>query len=162
MSGSRKLLLFGGFTLAAFGMLYGLHYALFVEHQTLDGMGNSLAESFVSVANQNPQQARSAIQTYGAIKYEYVRQVDAHSHWGGLAMLMIVLGMVFDKVGFAENIRRWLAMALLAGSILFPFAVLLQTAKGTVMLGSVLAVLGSTLVIIALTGVAWGFLREGA
>ena len=143
-------------------MLYGLHYALFIEHQTLDGMGNSLAESFVSVANQSPGQARNAIQAYGAIKYDYVRQVDAHSHWGGLAMLMIVLGLVFDKVGFAESIRRWLSIALLAGSILFPFAVLLQTVKGTAMLASVLAVLGSALVIVALSAVAWGFLRQSA
>ena len=35
MTGSRKLLIFGGMALAAFGMLYGLQYALFVEHQTL-------------------------------------------------------------------------------------------------------------------------------
>ena len=162
MSGSRKLLLFGGLALAAFGMLYGLHYALSIEHQTLAGMGNSLAESFVSVANRNSQQAYASIQTYGATKYDYVRQVDAHSHWGGLAMLMIILGVVFDKVGFAENIRRWLAIALLVGSILFPFAVLLQTAKGMATLGSMLAVLGSALVTIALMGVAWGFLWEGA
>lgn len=162
MSGSRKLLIFGGLFLAAFGMLYGLHYAVFIEHQTLDGLGNSLAESFVSVANQNPHQAHAAIQTYGATKYDYVRQVDAHSHWGGLAMLMIVLGVVFDKVGLAEAIRCWLAIALLAGSILFPSAVLLQTARGMSTPGSVLAVFGSALVTIALAGVAWGFLRERA
>ena len=162
MSGSRKLLLFGGLALAIVGMLYGLHYALFVEHQTLDTMGSSLAEGFVGVANRNPQQAHGAIQTYGAAKYDYVRQVDAHSHWGGLAMLMIVLGVVFDKLGFAERTRRWLGLALLAGSILFPLGVLLQTANHAKMLGSVLAALGSVLVTIALAGVSWGFLREGA
>jgi hypothetical protein len=156
------MLLVGGLFLAAFGMLYGLHYALFIEHQTLDGMGNSLAESFLSVANQEPEQSHTAIQVYGATKYKYVRQVDAHSHWGGLAMLMMVLGVVFDKVGFAENIRRWLAIALLAGSILFPLAVLLQTSNHMTILGSVLAVLGSALVTIALAGVGWGFLRENA
>jgi hypothetical protein len=162
VSGSRKLLVFGGLALAAFGMLYGLHYALFIEHQTLDGMGNSLAESLVSVADQEPQRAHAAIQSYGATKYDYVRQVDAHSHWGGLAMLMIVLGVVFDRVGFAENTRRWLAITLIAGSILFPFAVLLQTSKGMPAFGAVLAVVGSALVTIALAGVAWGLLRENA
>jgi hypothetical protein len=141
-------------------MLYGLHYALFFEHPTLDRMGNALAEGFVSIANRNPQQAHTAIQDYGATKYGYVRQVDAHSHWGGLAMLMIVLGIVFDRVGFAGNVRLCLAIALLAGSILFPLAVLMQTANH--LLGSVLAVLGSALVTMALAGVAWGFLRESA
>ena len=43
MSSARKLLVFGGLTLAAVGMLYGLHYAVFVEHQTLDTMGGALA-----------------------------------------------------------------------------------------------------------------------
>jgi hypothetical protein len=42
MNRARKVLIFGGTLLAAFGMLYGLHYAVFVEHQTLDGMGGSL------------------------------------------------------------------------------------------------------------------------
>lgn len=162
MSGSQKLLIFGGLALAAFGMLYGLHYALFVEHQTLDGMGNSLAEGFVSVANRNSQQSHAAIQAYGATKYVYVRQVDAHSHWGGLAMLMIVLGMLFDQVRFREAIRRWLAIALLTGSVLFPFAVLLQTTNSMARIGSVLTVLGSALVTIALAGAAGGFLRESA
>ena len=36
MSSARKVLLVGGLSLAALGMLYGLHYAVFVEHQTLD------------------------------------------------------------------------------------------------------------------------------
>jgi len=162
VNGSGKLLVLGGAVLAAFGMLYGLHYALLVEHQTLDRMGNSLAQTFVSVANQNPKQAHTAIKTYGATRYDYVRQVDAHSHWGGLAMLMIVLGIVFDKLAFTENFRRGLAAALLTGSTLFPAAVLLQTADRTAMLGSVLAVLGSALVMVALAGVAWGFLREPA
>ena len=38
-------------------------------------------------------------------KYDYVRQVDLHSHWIGLAMLMIVLGVVFDEVAFGERAR---------------------------------------------------------
>ncbi len=50
MTPSRRLLVFGGIALAAFGMLYGLHYALFVEHQTLDRMGASLSEAFVRAA----------------------------------------------------------------------------------------------------------------
>ncbi len=160
MSGSRNLLIFGGLALATFGMLYGLHYAIFVEHQTLDGMAKSLTESFVTVANHDATGARAAIQTYGATKYDYVREVDAHSHWGGLAMVMIVLGMLFDRVGFSETIRRGLAAALLAGSILFPLAVLSQTANRLASLGSILAVFASALLTAALAAVAWGFMRN--
>ena len=54
MTASRKLLIFGGMTLAALGMLYGVEYAVFTEHQTLDQMGGSLAQSFAAAANRNP------------------------------------------------------------------------------------------------------------
>jgi lauroyl/myristoyl acyltransferase len=154
------MLVLGGAALAALGMLYGLHYALFVEHQTLDGMGNSLAETFVSVANRKPRQAQVALAAYGNTKYDYVRQVDAHSHWGGLATLMIVLGLVFDRLNFPERTRYWLAIMLLAGSVLFPFAVLLQTANHGGTFAAVVAVLGSASVTLALAAVAWGFLRS--
>lgn len=162
MSGSRKLLIFGGLALAAFGMLYGLHYALFIEHPTLDGMGGSLTTAFTAVANRETPKARDALQTYGNTKYNYVRQVDAHSHWIGLAMLMIVFGVVFDQVNLDERIRRWLSILLLAGSILFPFAVLLQTARHGGMFASGLAVISSALVTIALAGIMYGFVRQQA
>ena len=162
MSGSQRMLIFGGLALAAFGMLYGLHYALFVEHQALDRMGGSLAQAFMAVGNENVSQAHLALTAYGSTKYDYVRQVDAHSHWIGLSMLLIVLGAFFGQVSFGERVRRLLAIALLTGSIVFPFAVLLQTTGGVRMLGSVLAVAGSGLVTLALAGVAVGFLRQRA
>ncbi len=162
MSGSRKILILGGLALAAFGMLYGLHYAVFVEHEKLDRMGASLTEGFVAVAGSNRAQASAALRDYGDVKYDYVRQVDAHSHWIGLAMLMIVLGMVFGRTSFAERTRQWLAIGLLTGSILFPLGVLLQTAESDRMFASGLAVVGAALVTAALAGVAIGFARSSA
>jgi hypothetical protein len=159
MNGSRKLLIFGGMALAAVGMLYGLQYALFVEHQTLDQMGGSLAQSFAAAANHDLGQSRAALERYGETKYDYVRQVDVHSHWIGLAMLMIVLGVIFERVNFREGIRKLVACSLLAGSALFPLAVILQTYHHGALVLKALAVVGSGLVIAALTGTAWGFAR---
>ena len=162
MSRARKLLVFGGIALAGLGMLYGLHYAVFVEHQTLDQMGGSLARAFVSAAGRNMPEAHAAVNTYGAVKYDYVRQVDVHSHWIGLAMLMIVLGMVFDSVAFGERTRLWIALALLLGSVVFPLGVILQTANHGGTVASALAVVGSVLVIAGLGAVAVGFVRQSA
>ena len=159
MNPSRKLLIFGGLALAAIGMSYGLYYALFTEHQTLEGMGGALTTAFVQTARRNLPQAHAAIALYGRTKYDYVRQVDMHSHWIGLAMLMIVIGVVFDSVNFREGTRRWLALALLAGSVLFPLGVILQTASPAAWFPSILAVTGSAIVTIALAAVAWGFAR---
>ena len=160
MSRARKLLVFGGLALAAFGMLYGLHYAVFVEHQTLDRMGGSLATAFTHAAERRIPEARNAVDVYGATKYDYVRQVDVHSHWIGLAMLMIVLGAVFDSIAFSERMRLLIALTLLVGSAVFPLGVILQTARHGSMLPSTFAVLGSALVIVALAAVAVGFARQ--
>jgi hypothetical protein len=162
MTGSGKLLIVGGIGLAAIGMLYGLHYALFIEHQALEHMGDSLAGAFTQAALQNWRQSELDLAAYAVTKYSYIRQVDAHSHWIGLSMIMIVLGASFGRVNFGERVRRWLAIALLTGSILFPLAVLLQTASVTRVLGSVLAVAGSGLVTLALAAVAVGFFRQHA
>jgi hypothetical protein len=156
MNAAQKILIFGGSILAAFGMLYGLHYAIFVEHQTLDRMGGSLAAAFVHAAEGHSPEAETAVESYAATKYEYVRQVDVHSHWIGLAMLLILMGVIFDYVAFSLRVRFWIAIALLAGTFVFPFGVVLQTSRFGAPLASALAVLGAALVTIALAAVALG------
>ena len=159
MSPARTILIVGGITLAALGMLYGLHYAVFVEHQTLDRMGGSLAQAFVHAAERNPPSARDAVDAYASTKYDYVRQVDIHSHWIGLGMVLIVLGVAFGQVGFSGRSQIWIAVALLAGSFLFPLGVILQTVKYGAVVASALAIFGSATVTIALAAVVWGFWR---
>jgi hypothetical protein len=160
MNRARTLLVFGGISLAVFGMLYGLHYAVFVEHQTLDHMGGSLAQAFVGAAERNAPDADRAIDMYASTKYNYVRQVDVHSHWIGLAMLMIVLGAAWDGVALEERLQTWIAMALLTGSVVFPLGVVLQTVSRGAIWASALAILGSGLVTVSLAVLAWGFIRS--
>jgi predicted histidine transporter YuiF (NhaC family) len=160
MTGSRKLLVFGGMALAALGMIFGLYYAVFVEHQTLDQMGGSLARAFASAAARDASQSQTALEAYAATKYDYVRQVDAHSHWIGLGMLLILLGVVFGRVNFSEAMRQAIAICLLAGSALFPLAVILQTYDHGGLIFKALAVVGPGLVIFGLTATAWGFTRQ--
>jgi hypothetical protein len=159
MSPARKLLLAGGVGLATLGMLYGLHYAIFVEHQTLDRMGGSLAQAFVKASERDIAGAHGAVDTYTSSKYDYVRQVDLHSHWIGLAMLLMVLGATFDGVSFGERSKVWIATALVAGSFVFPLGVILQTVSHGAAYTSALAILGSAIVTLALGAVAWGFAR---
>src|ERR1700687_2385829 len=127
MVSGRKLLILGGLALVILGMSYGLYFAVFVEHQTLDGIGGSLATSFVRAAERKLPESQAALDQYAEIKYIYVRQVDVHGHWIGLGMLLIVLGTVYDRIGFAERIRFVLAFALLVGAAIFPTGVILQT-----------------------------------
>jgi hypothetical protein len=162
MNAARKVLIFGGLILATFGMLYGLHYALFVEHQTLDRMGGSLAAAFVYAAEGHLPESQSALENYASTKYDYVRQVDSHSHWIGLAMLLIVMGTIFDRVTFGDRVKFWIAIALLAGAVVFPLGVMLQTFCHSAFFASTLALLGSASVTIALAAVAWGLAANSA
>lgn len=162
MSAGRGVLVIGGLVLAALGMLYGLHYAIFVEHQTLDRMGGYLAQAFLSAAQRNMVDAHGAIDGYASTKYDYVRQVDVHSHWIGLAMVLIVLGVVLDNIAFSPRVRTWIAVALVAGSFAFPLGVILQTVSHGGAIASTLALLGSAIVTIALGAVVWGFARSSA
>jgi hypothetical protein len=159
VSSGRRLLIVGGIALALLGMLYKLHYAVFVEHQMLGDMSRSLTSAFVYAADREWEQSESALLAYRETKYRYIRHVDLHSHWIHLAMLMIVLGVVFDEVSFGEHSRFAIALALLAGSVVFPLGVLLQSAR-MVSLGSALAIAGSARVIMALAAAAAGFLRH--
>jgi hypothetical protein len=162
MNTAQRVLIFGGLTLVAFGMLYGLYYALFVEHQTLDRMGSSLASAFVHAAEAHLPEAESAIDLYASTKRDYVRQVDVHSHWIGLGMLLMLMGAIFDRVAFSLRVRIWIAVALLAGAFVFPLGVLLQTFSHGAFFASASAILGSLLVTIALGAVAWGLAAKGA
>jgi hypothetical protein len=158
MNRAKRILLAGGIALALWGMAHGLWYAVFAEHQALDGMGASLSSAFVGAAQRDGGAANTGLEQYRKTKYVYDRQVDVHSHWIGLAMLLIVLGIGLDQVAFSERMKSLLAIGALLGSILFPLGVMLQTLNH----GSgprVLAVLGSALVILALAAFALGFAR---
>jgi hypothetical protein len=159
MNSAKRILLFGGIGLALLGMTYGLWYAVFAEHQALDGIGSALATGFNAAANRDQARSSEALEQYREAKYRYDRQVDAHSHWVGLAMVLIVLGIGFDSVNFPQKQKLALAWALLAGSVLFPLSVLLQTLShgaGPRML----AISGSALVIVSLAAAILGFLRK--
>jgi hypothetical protein len=161
MSGSRRLLIIGGIALAVWGMSYGLWYAVFAEHQTLDSIGSSLAGSFAAAADRNPAVMESSLDQYREAKYVYDRQVDVHGHWIGLAMLLIVLGIGFDRVNFPERLRLFVALSLLVGAVVFPLGVLLQTISHGP-LPRAMAIAGSAFVVVALLGSAIGVVPRGS
>lgn len=159
MNGSRKLLIISGVALALWGMGFGLYYALFVEHQTLDKIGGSLAASFSEAATGDVTTSRASLQEYADTQFDYVRSVDVHSHWIGLAMLLIVFGVAFDRLRLNERQKLLLAWSLVIGSVVFPLGVILQTLDRGVIPQAVAAV-GAALVIIALSAIAAGFARR--
>jgi hypothetical protein len=159
MARSGKILIVAGLALAIWAMSYGFYYAVFTEHQTLDTMGSSLATGFQSAARRDLPDVTASIDAYSQAEFVYTRQVDAHSHWIGLAMLLFILGLAFDRMNFTEVARRRLAWSLVAGSVFFPLGVLWETTNPSLP-PEALAVLGAALVTASLALVAFGFARS--
>lgn len=160
MSAPRKLLIISGLLLTVWGLCWGLFYAVLVEHQTLNSLGGDITSAFVHAAEGNIPLAHASLKTYAHDEFNYVRQVDVHSHWTGLAMLLIILGAAFERVNFSESKRMRLAAVLVIGSAVFPLGVILQTLMAG-LLPSLLAIAGAALVIFGLSATAWGFARAG-
>ena len=161
MSSAKRVLLFGGISLALLGMTYGLWYAVFAEHQAFDGIGVSLTNAFTAAARGNQELSAENLHQYRQAKYNYERQVDAHSHWVGLSMVLIVLVLGFDYVTFSAKQKLALAWALLLGSLLFPLGVMLQTVNHGIA-PKALAVAGSGLVVLGMASAIAGVLRHTA
>lgn len=159
MTRSQRLLITAGIALTLWGMFDGLVYAALFEHQALDHLGGALAAVFAQAARRDMPASQFALEDYARAAYAYVREVDAHSHWSGLAMVLILLGLVFNRVAFSERLRYALALAMVAGAAVFPLGVLLQSGySGPCPKG--LAIAGTVLVVFGFTASAIGFLRE--
>ncbi len=156
MSAARRVLIVGGLALTLWGMGYGLWYAVFAEHQALNGIGGALTGAFTSAAEKNLALVDTSLLQYKKEKYVYDRQVDVHGHWIGLAMLLITLAVYFDRLAFSEGWKVLLAWGALLGAVLFPLGVMLQVFNhGTAPL--VVAVFGSALELISFFLIAIGF-----
>ena len=156
MSAGRRILILGGLTLALWGMGHGLWYALFAEHQALGKIGASLASAFIGAARADQTLTDSSLQGYQQARYVYDRQVDAHSHWIGLAMLLITLAIFFDRLLLSERTKLLLASGTFLGALLFPLGVLLQTISDGAAHRAVAAA-GAALEIVCLLVIAMSF-----
>ena len=157
MTGSQKILLSGGLALAILGMAYGFWYAVADEHPTLERMGISLASAFAEVAKGEMDPARDFLKTYGETRFEYIREVHTHGHLVALSTLLLVLGLFFNQLAFAERIRLYLASLLVFGTAALPLGSLLEI----ILSGPVpkaVALLGAVSLIGGLGAVAAGLL----
>lgn len=161
MSTSQRVMVIGGLMLAIFGMSYGLWYAVYDEHQTLERMGVSLASSFAAGAERDMAGAEQALLDYGVYAAEYDREIHAHAHWITLGFLWIVIGIAFSRVSYTESTRLFLAIALIAGSFAFPLGVFLESYTLSPV-ARLLAYGGSVAVLFGMAAVVVGLFRPGS
>ncbi len=159
MNRAQRILILSGLALIAFTMAYGVAYALFDEHQTLVGMGTQMATGFMEASGGNMDAAYAALDSYGALTLEYRNEVHSHGHWGMLSLILIVLGLSFDRLALAEKHCVLLACLLAASATLFPLGVLLQIGPAAGV-GKILAVGGSIGMVLGLLLTVFQLLKK--
>jgi hypothetical protein len=140
-------------------MAYGVAYALFDEHQTLVGMGTQIATGFMEASNGDMNAAYAALDSYGDLTREYRNEVHSHGHWGMLSLILIVLGLSFDRLALTEKHGVLLACLLAASATFFPLGVLLQIGPAAG-LGKILSMGGSVGMILGLLAAVYGLLKS--
>ncbi|MFT4826672.1 MAG: hypothetical protein ACJASY_000816 [Halioglobus sp.] len=159
MTTAQRILILTGIALIACTMIFGVGYALFDEHQTLVGMGMHMAGGFMEAARGDMTTAFSSLDAYGSLSKEYRNEVHSHGHWGMLSLILIVLGLMFDRVGLSEKQGVMLASLLAFSTAAFPLGVLLQIGPAAA-LGEILAVLGSVGMVVGLLAAVYGVLKS--
>ncbi|MFK8049687.1 MAG: hypothetical protein AB8B81_14775 [Halioglobus sp.] len=159
MNTAKRILILTGIALIACTMAFGVGYALFDEHQTLEGMGRYMAGGFMEAASGNMGAAFESLDSYGALSQEYRNEVHSHGHWGMLSLILIILGLMFDRVALSEKNGVMLASLLAFSTAAFPLGVLLQIGPAAG-LGEILSVVGSVGMIIGLLVAVFGILKN--
>ena len=158
MSTPQRILILTGLFLIGFTMAFGVWYALFDEHQTLVGMGVQMATGFAEMAAGNPEASSAALENYAALNAEYRKEVHAHGHWGMLSLVLIIVGMAFNRLGISQRQGLLLAWLLALSAALFPLGVLMQIGPAAG-LGKLLSVPASLGMVLGLLISAWALIR---
>jgi len=162
---TSRALLTGGTLLILAGFLHGAYYAAFDldAHEERDQFAlETMVNASVAQQNKTPinmHDARSVVEGYGLLQAEKAVNIAAHSHVIEFGLLSILLAFVQGSVSLSESSKRLSVILLLAGSIILPVFVLLELQLG--LLAGGIADAGGLLVIIALTMMLFGILRNG-
>lgn len=158
MTAAQRILILTGLFLIGFTMAFGVWYALFDEHQTLVDMGVQMATGFSEMAAGNTDASAIALENYAAISAEYRKEVHAHGHWGMLALVLIIVGMAFNRLAVSARQGLLLASLLALSAALFPLGVLLQIGPAAG-IGKLLSVPASLGMLVGLLCCAWALIR---
>ena len=147
MTSANKTYIVGGLLLVLIGLIFGVYYAIFDEHQTLVAMGMAFAQSFLDAAGGNETGVAESIKVFRANSYEYIREVSFHAHIIELGTLALIIPLFAHRIGWDDDRKLLIARLFIVGSLVFALGVLAHTLALTPVTQG-MAVLGSGLVIV--------------
>lgn len=144
-------LVIGGLVIILLGFLYGMAHTLSVDHTPRMSLRDDYESGFAELADRglDQQSVRSTLQhieTVNTSSIKYQRAIGAHTHAIYLGMLVIILGLFFNRILAGSRHSTLLAAMLGAGVVIYPLGLAAQAA-GFILLGEGLALLGSLMII---------------
>ena len=158
MTSANTTYIVGGLVLVLAGLIFGVYYAIFDEHQTLVAMGMAFAQSFFEAAGGNETGVAENIEILRANSYEYMREVSVHAHIIELGTLALIVPLFSHRIGWDDGRKLLIARLFIAGSLVFCLGVFSQIFVLSV-LTQALAVIGSGLVILCVGVLVVGLFR---
>ena len=122
---TRRLLVFGGITLIAVGMLFGDIFAVFVLHQNGGRTGQALLAASEAASSGNTLGVKQAFERIGGLLEDHGTKVDAHVHMTDAGYLALLLALIQPYVALPQKRKKLLAKLFLAGGLLLPVGIFL-------------------------------------
>jgi hypothetical protein len=163
---ARRLLVFGGITLIAVGMLFGDIFAVFVLHQNGGQTGQALLDASEAASAGNVLGVKQAFERIGELREDHGTKVDTHVHMTDAGYLALLLALIQPYVAFPQKHKKILARLFLAGGLFLPVGIFLIHYVGlayspfaAIGWASVLADSAGTILIVVLVAEAYGLLK---
>lgn len=143
-------------SLILFSSVAGAYFAFTVEQRTLLQLREQYESAFSYAAQDDFENAGSAIKAAEKLNYTYVRAIDAHTHIIKLAALLLLISLILPLLNWDEKKQGKFALMLTGGIILFPSSVFLQIyVEGTLFkagaaVGALLVILSMLLLVVSL------------
>ena len=100
----------------------------------------------------------TALENYADLSREYGREIHAHGHWGMLSLILIIIGLAFNRLAIGERQGVILAWVMALSAALFPLGVLMQIGPAAG-LGKLLTVPASLGMVLGLLISAWTLIK---
>jgi hypothetical protein len=160
---ARRLFIFGGMALIAFGMIFGDIFAVFILHQNAGKQGAALQAAAEAVSRQDSAAVNAEFQRLGGLLEDRGTKVDAHVHMIDAGYLALLLALLQPYVALGAARKRSLATLFLVGAVLLPLGIFLiryiglaYSPSSVIGWASILADTAGLLLICALIGEIWG------
>jgi hypothetical protein len=164
---AARLLIVAGIALIVAGLIFGDIFAVFVLHQNAGAIGERLLAVTQAVVAGNTDTVKREFTTIGGLLENRGTKVDTHSHIVNFGYLALLLSLVQPYIALPETRRRSLAKLFVVGAVMLPCGVFLIHYVGlkwsplaSIGWASIFADLGGLFVLLAIAGMAYGFLQR--